>query len=123
MARVETWFRCFLSTPIKTVHLNGVVFNSDKQANIIGVEVFGADGRPENLAGTVSANVILSNGDTINISSGTINENKCYVVLPQTVYAQPGLITITIKITNGTSITTLAHIIANVFESSTNDVV
>ena len=121
MARIETWFNQDLKKPVKVHYLDGNVFSMDNQGNIVGVNVFDNE-YPASLSGTVAANVIRADGATVSVS-GTLSDNKCYIVLPQTAYAVPGVISIIIKLTSGSDITTLCAIVANVYQSSTDSTV
>lgn len=122
MARIETWFNQDLKKPVKVQYLDGNVFSQDNRGNLVGVNVFD-NGTVASLSGDVSANVIRSDGATVAISSGTLSGNKASVVLPQSAYAIPGVISIIIKLTSGTVVTTLCAVVANVYQSSTDTAV
>ena len=118
MAMIETWYRQDLTQPVQVHHLPGNVFSQDNQGNIIGVEVF-ADGVPATLTGTVTANIVRSDGGTVG-ATGTLSGNKLSVVLPAAAYAVPGVISIVLKLSNGeTSKVTLLAVVAIVYASST----
>lgn len=121
MAQVETWFNQDIKQAVKVRYLDGNVFSMDNSGNIIGVNVYDG-GEPATLGGTVSANIIRSDGVTV-AAVGTLSGNKAYVVLPQDAYTVPGVISIIIKLTSGTNVTTLCAIVANVYLSSTDSVV
>ena len=121
MAMIETWYTQDLLQPVQVHHLHGNVFSQDNQGNLIGVEVLD-DGEPASLSGTVSANVIRSDGATVAVA-GVLSGNKAYVILPQTAYAVPGVISVVIKLTGGGSTTTLCAVVANVYRSSTDTTV
>lgn len=118
MARIETWYKQDLQKPVAVRVLTGNLFSMDNQGNLIGVEVFD-DGEPATLSGTVSGNVIRPDGGTVAVS-GTLSGNKASIVLPQAAYYVPGLITITIKLTSSSVITTLAALTAVVYRTSTD---
>lgn len=120
MARIETWLKCNLGSPVKTQYLDGNIFSMDNQANLIGVEVFEPDGTPSNLSGIVSANVVRSDGGTVAVSGGVIIGNKASVILPQAAYTVPGIIAIFVKLTSDEVITTIGALIANVYQTSTD---
>ena len=121
MAVIETWFNQDLQHPVKARYLDGNVFSQDNQGNLIGVNVYN-NGSPASLTGTVSANVIRADGATVAVS-GMLAGNKASVVLPQSAYAVPGVISIIIKLTTSGVITTLCAIVANVYQSTTDTIV
>ena len=99
----------------------GNVFSADSGANLIGVRVFD-DGEEVTLNGTVSANVIRADGETITVS-GSKNGNTAYVVLPQDAYEVKGLLKVVIKITNGSTVTGLGAVEGYVYQTMTSEVV
>ena len=121
MARIETWYNQDLKEPVKVQYLDGNVFSQDNNGNLIGV-IVSDDGSPASLSGTVSASIIRPDGGTVTVS-GTLSDNKASVLLPQTAYAYPGVISVIIKLTSGTTITTLCAVIANVYQSETDTVI
>ena len=118
---IETWYSQDLNSAVKVQYLNGNVFSMDNNGNKIGVNVF-QDGEPVTLTGSISADVIRSDGGTVAVS-GTASDNQAYVVLPQACYAVPGVISIVIKNTVSSDVTTLCAVVANVYQSSTDSVV
>lgn len=121
MASIVTNLKCELTAPVSVVFLPGNMFSMDNGGNIINVFVV-QNGEPVALGGSVSANVIRSDGTTVAIT-GALEGNKAYIILPQACYAVPGIIHIVMKITEGTTITTIAAVTANVYQSSTDAVV
>ena len=122
MARIETWVDCNLGSLVKIQYLDGNIFSMDNKGNLVGVNVYDENKKAVTLNGTCSAHVIRANGDTVAVS-GTVSGNKCYVVLPQAAYYYPGPVAIIIKLTDGSTITTLAAIVSNVYQSITDAVV
>lgn len=118
MAQIETWYRQDLTQPVQVHHLPGNVFSQDNQGNIVGVEVFDG-GVPATLSGTVSATIVRSDGGTV-AASGTLSGNKMSVSLPAEAYAIPGVISIVLKLTNGSVVTSLLAVVAVVYPSSTS---
>ena len=102
-------------------YIDGNVFSADNQGNVVGVNVFDG-GEPATLGGTVSASVIRADGVTVAVT-GTLSGNKCSVVLPQTAYAVPGVISIIIKLTSDSDITTVCAVVGNVYMSTTDSVI
>lgn len=121
MATVKCDFRCDLTKPIKVEYLDGNIFTMDNGGNTINVYCYEGE-EPATLGGSVSANVIRPDGTTVTVS-GAIDGNKAYVTLQQAAYAVPGHVTIIIKVTQGTTVTTIAAIVANNMLSSTDTIV
>ena len=119
---IQTNLKCELQKAVRVQYLNGNLFSQDNQGNQINVEVFDG-GSPATLSGTVSANVIRADGGTVAVSSGSFSGNVASVTLPSAAYAVPGVVSIIIKITSSGVITTLAAIVANVYQSSTDTAV
>lgn len=122
MAVFETWLDQDLKKPVRIQYLSGNLFSQDNMGNLIGVNVTD-DGAPATLGGSVSANVIRADGATVAVDSGVLSGNKASVTLPQAAYAVPGVITVVIKITSGTDVTTLAAVVTTVYRSSTDTIV
>ena len=120
MARIETWFNQDLQKSVEVHHIKGNVFTADNKGNVIGVNVF-KNGIPVNLTGTVTGSIIRADGVTV-IVSGTISGNQAYIVLPQSAYAVPGLLSIVIKLSSGNDITTICAVVGTVYMSTTNAV-
>lgn len=118
---IQTWFNQDIKKPVKVQYLDGNVFSQDNKGNLIGVNVLD-DGLPASVSGSVSANVIRADGGTVAVS-GTLAGNRAYVELPQSAYYVPGVISIIIKLTNDTEITTLCAVVANVYQSTTDTVI
>lgn len=121
MATITTDLICNLNQPVAATFLHGNLFSQDNAGNTINVHVMD-NGEPATIGGTVSANVIRADGNTVAVS-GAIDGNKAYVILPQACYAVPGRVEIIIKLTQSTTITTIAAIVANVYRSTTDTVV
>lgn len=121
MARIETWFDQDLNNAVKVHYIDGNVFSQDNGGNVVGVNVF-KGGTKATLSGSVSANVIRADGATVAVS-GSLDGNKCYIILPQAAYAVPGAISIIIKLTQDGDVTTLCAVVANVYMSTTDSVV
>lgn len=118
MAVIESWFTQERTQPVKVRYLDGNVFSMDNNGNLIGIEVLD-NGEPASLSGTVSASVIRADGATVAVT-GSLSGNKCSVILPQACYAIPGVISIVIKLTSGSDISTVGAIVGNVYQSSTD---
>ena len=121
MARIETWFNQDLQEAVKVRYIDGNVFSADNSGNIIGINVFNG-GQPASLTGSVSASIIREDGVTVS-AVGVLSGNRVSVVLPQAAYVCPGVISVVLKITSGTDITTVGAVVGNVYRSTTDSVV
>ena len=121
MAQVETWYTQDLKQPVKVRMRPGNVFSQDNHGNLIGVHVLD-NKNPVVLSGTVSGNIIRADRGTVAVT-GVLSGSDCYIILPEAAYAVPGPISIVIKLTTGTTKTTLCAVIAHVYESSTDSAV
>lgn len=121
MARIETWFDQDLKKAVKVHYLDGNVFSQDNNGNTIGIEVFD-DGEPADLSGTVAASIIRADGTTV-AAAGSLSGNKVSVTLPQAAYAVPGVLSVVIKLTSGSNVTTIGAVVGNVYMSTTDSVI
>lgn len=121
MARFETWVNRDLKKIMTAEDIRGTVFTLDNLGNLIGVRVF-SDGVPVELSGSVNGYCILADGTTVPVA-GTRSGNEAYIILPQSAYAVPGMIRIAIKLTDGSTITTLAALIGSVAMSRTDNMI
>lgn len=121
MATIQTWFDQELFEPVHVHYLDGNVFSADNAGNIVGFRMYDR-GSPATLTGSVSASIIRSDGVTVS-QPGTLDNNKVYVALPQAAYVVPGVISVVIKLTSGSTITTMGALVANVYQSTTDTVV
>lgn len=118
MAVIETWFNQDLNSPVRVNVLNGNVFSTDNYGNVVGIKTY-RNGTAASLSGSVSATVVRPDGATVAIV-GTLSGNQASVALPYAACAVPGLITICIKNTSGSTVTTLGLIVATVYKTSTD---
>ena len=121
MAQIETWLNQEMTQAVKVRYLDGNLFSMDNAGNLIGVKLT-KDGTDYSGGGTVSANVIRSDGGTVAVS-GALSGNTATVVLPQAAYAVPGVVSIVMKLTVSGEVTTIAAVVANVYESTTSTTV
>lgn len=112
---------CELTQPVKVQYIDGNMFSMDNAGNTAHVYVF-YNGEPQEIVGSVSADVIRSDGTTVAIT-GAMSGNRAYVIFPQSCYAVPGVVSVVIKVTEGTTVTTIAAFVANVYRSSTDTIV
>ena len=99
MARIETWLDCDLKKIIRVHAIKGNVFTQDHLGNLIGVRVYD-NGEPVTLAGSVNGYCILADGSTVPVDGDRdTSGNRAWIILPQSAYAVPGTIRITIKLT------------------------
>lgn len=121
MAMFETWVNRDLMKIMTEEDIRGTVFTLDNQGNKIGVRVF-SNGQPVTLSGTVNGYCILADGTTVPVS-GSRSGNQAWIILPQSAYAVPGMIRIAIKLTDGSTITTLAGLVGSVALSRTANMI
>lgn len=121
MALIETWIKTDLKSIISVKYIRGNLFSQDNMANLIGVELL-ENGEPANVSGTVSANVLRADGATVAVS-GTLSGNMASVTLPQAAYAVPGMLSVAVKLTSGSTITTIGAIQAIVYRTSSDTIV
>ena len=117
MARIENWYKQDLkeTVPLRRIE---AVFNQDSLGHLFGVEVY-RNKEPFALAGSVTGYCLRADGTTVSVS-GTRSGNKASIVLPQTAYSILGPITITVKLTEGSAITTLLAVMGAVAQSRTS---
>ncbi len=120
MAVFETWTSYDLQQPLKPRILDGAIFTNDNDANLFGV-ILTDGGQPATLAGTVSGNVIKSDGVTTAIE-GAFSGNRAWVILPQAAYAVQGPVTVVIKLTSEETVTTIGAFVTNVIRSQTGTI-
>lgn len=118
MAVIETWFNQDLQQPVKVHYLNGSLFSHNGNGNRIGVHVFN-NGTPVTLAGTVSGYVVTADGSTVPCT-GSRSGNNASILIPAAAY-QPGAVFITVFLTDGNTVTTLASVATNVLQARTNN--
>ena len=119
MAVINTNLVCDLQKAVKVEYIDGVLFSQDNQANQINVTVLDG-GEPATISGTVSANIIRSDGGTVAATGGSITGNVASITLPAAAYAVPGVVSIVVKLTVSGVITTIAAIVGNMYRSSTD---
>ena len=117
MAVFETWLRSDLKKPLVVQKLTGNLFSADNEGNKIGVEVLD-NGAAASLSGSVYGYVIRADGATVTVT-GTLSNNKAYIVLPSSVYSVVGQVSIVIKV--GT--TTVGACVAYVYRTTTDAIV
>ena len=118
MAVINTNISCDLQSAVQVQYINGNMFSQDIQANTINVSVTDG-GEPATISGTVTANIVRADGGTVTATGGTISGNVASITLPAAAYAVPGLVSIIVKLTDSGVVTTLAAVVANVYQSST----
>ena len=122
MATIQTNLTCELQKAVKVQYLDGNLFSQDAQANQINVAVFD-NGEPATISGTVTADIIRADGGTVAATGGTIEDNVASITMPSAAYAIPGVCSIVIKLTSSGVTTSIAAVVANVYESSTDTVI
>jgi len=117
MARFETWFTQDLKKSIPVRHLSQI-FNEDSQANVIGVQLYDDGVALTSISGSVTGYFLLADGTTTSIS-GTKSGGKASVVIPPAAYKVTGPITITVRIIDGSNITTVCACVGLVMLTKT----
>lgn len=117
-AVIESWFRQDLQTPVKVHYLNGNLFSNNGNGNRIGVELTN-NGEDYTVTGTVSGYAVLADGSTVPCT-GAKSGNKASILVPPAAYL-PGNIFITIFLTDGTTVTTLAAVSSTVMQARTDN--
>lgn len=121
MAQNETWLAHDLMNAVKVQYLDGNLFSQDNAGNLIGVKLT-RDGAAYSGGGSITANVIRADGGTVAVT-GALSGNSATVVLPQAAYAIPGVVSIVVKLTVNSEVTTIGAVVANVYQSSTDTAV
>lgn len=118
MAVIETWFEQDLQKPVKVRYIDGNLFSHNGNGNRIGVVVTN-NGEAVTLTGTVSGYAVLADGTTVPCT-GTRSGNKASILVPAAAYS-PGRILISIFLTDGTTVTTLAALSSSVIMARTGN--
>lgn len=116
MAVIETWFNQDLQKPVKTQYIDGSLFSNNGNGNRIGVVVTD-NGEPVTISGTVSGYVVISNGSTVPCT-GAKSGNRASILIPPAAYV-PGSAFISLFVTDGTTVTTLAALSTTVLQTRT----
>ena len=122
MAVININLSCDLQMPVKVQYLDGVLFSQDNQANQINVSVFD-NGAAATISGTVTADIVRADGATVAATGGSISGNIVSITIPAAAYILPGVLSVAVKVTSGSTITTVAAFVANVYKSNTDTVV
>ena len=119
-AYIETWFNQDLQNPVQVHYLDGNLFSNNGNGNVIGVRLTNR-GEYVTIAGTVSGYAVLSDGTTVPCT-GSKSGNEASILVPAGAYL-PGTIFVTIFLTDGEVVTTLAALSANVLQTRTDSMV
>lgn len=114
---IETWFSQDIQKPVQVQHIDGNLFSHNGNGNRIGVELTNG-GEPYTVSGTVSGYVVLSDGTTVPCL-GSHSGNKASILIPPAAYL-PGNIFITVFVTDGTTVTTIAAVSSSVVLARTD---
>ena len=117
MATVNINLSCDLQQAVEVKNLCGSFFSADNGGNTVNVSVYD-NGVPASISGNVSAKVIRGDGETITVTGGSISGNVASISLPADAYAVPGIITVTVRMTSGSVVTTIAAFIISVARST-----
>ena len=117
-AVIESWFRQDLQKLVQVHYLDGSLFSNNGNGNRIGVELTNG-GEDYTVTGTVSGYAVLADGSTVPCT-GAKSGNKASILVPPAAYL-PGNIFITIFLTEGTTVTTLAAVSSTVIQARTDN--
>lgn len=117
MAVIETWLEQDLQAPVKVRYLDGNIFSNNGNGNRIGVRVY-SNGEPVTLSGTVSGYAVVADGSTVPCT-GSRSGNQASILIPPAAY-QPGAVFISVFLTDGSTVTTLAAVSTTVMQTRTN---
>ena len=118
MAVIETWFNQDLQKPVQVNYLDGNLFSNNGNGNKIGVVVTN-NGEAVTLTGTVSGYAVLADGTTVPCT-GTRSGNKASILIPPAAYL-PGAIFVSVFLTDGNTVTTLAAVSSSVLRARTDN--
>jgi len=118
MAVIETWFNQDLQKPVQVNYLDGNLFSNNGNGNRIGVVVTN-NGEAVTLTGTVSGYAVLADGTEVPCT-GTRSGNKASILIPPAAYL-PGQILMSIFLTDGNTVTTLAAVSSSVLRVRTDN--
>ena len=119
--RFETWYKTDLQRPPQVQTIMGNTFTQDNLGNLMGVRVMKGNAEAT-LTGTVLGYVIRGDGKTV-VINGTVDGNRAYIILPEAAYAVPGMITVTLRLVDGSAKTVLAAWAVNVQRSASGDII
>ena len=119
--RFETWYKTDLQRPPQVQTIHGNVFTQDNMGNLVGAVVTDG-GEPVALTGTATGYVIRPDGNTV-VITGTVDGDRAYIILPEAAYAVPGMITVTLRLVDGSAKTVLAAWAVNVQRSASGDII
>lgn len=122
MALIESWFKQDLNKAVQVQPLHGVVFTEDNEGNLIGVRC-SRDGVDENLSGQLSGYVIRPDEQTIAITEGTVSGNEASILLPADALEVQGIIHVILRLTSGTTRTTICAVRAVVQRSRSENII
>lgn len=94
----ENWVDTNLLEGVKETWVHGILTTDDANGSIFGVRIFRGE-EPISLLGIhVFGSVILPDGQTIGNISGFEEENKAWIILPESACQFPGELLISIRI-------------------------
>lgn len=117
MAVIETWFNQDLQKPVKVQYIDGSMFSNNGNGNRIGVNVYD-NGEAVTLTGSVSGYAVLSDGTTVPCT-GARTGNKASILVPPAAYV-PGALFLSVFLTDGETVTTLAAVSTSVLLARTD---
>ena len=119
--RFETWYKTDLQRTPQVQAIMGNTYTQDNLGNLMGAVVTDG-GEPVTLTGTATGYVIRPDGNTV-VITGTVDGDRAYIILPEAAYAVPGMITVTLRLVDGSAKTVLAAWAVNVQRSASGDII
>ena len=119
--RFETWYKTDFQRTPQVQAIVGNTFTQDNLGNLMGAVVTDG-GEPVVLTGSATGYVIRPDGNTV-VITGTVDGNRAYIILPEAAYAVPGMITVTLRLVDGSAKTVLAAWAVNVQRSASGDII
>lgn len=117
----ETWYKADLQRTPQVQAIMGNTFTQDNLGNLMGAVVTDG-GEPVALTGAATGYVIRPDGNTV-VITGTVDGDRAYIILPEAAYAVPGMITVTLRLVDGSAKTVLAAWAVNVQRSASGDII
>ena len=103
---------CDLKKAVKVSYLDGNFFTGDSYPISVTVT---DNGEPASISGSVSAFVIKDDNSMSTITGGSVSGNVVTITIPGTALDVPGRVSIAVRLTTGSTVTTLAVLVANIF--------
>ena len=111
-----------INKPVQTQHGGGLVFTGDALSDSVSVALYD-DGEALSFSGSVVGSAIRADGETVEITGGTITGNVATITLPASCFVVPGPLSVVLTISDGTTITTALRVLFTVVQTETGTIV